>query len=175
MFLPRLLLLACAVSAPASASLLFGETVRVTHELPNVGAIVGGPTDVVVGAGVEIPLFIGIYSVDLDDTTITFTFPNSCCGGFGSNTFNGAHFFDLNGTIPDIYRVSIVSQNIGFNASRITFDFNNVYVNFAGLNPDPSTGSLVLELATPEPGTWVLAGLGVLAIFARRRCVGRLA
>ncbi|MGH9723051.1 MAG: PEP-CTERM sorting domain-containing protein [Bryobacteraceae bacterium] len=168
------LILAASSSSVVKATLL-GETVRLTHELPNVGAIFGGPIDVVVGPGVEAPLFIGIYSVDLDDTDVLVTFPNSCCGGFGNTAFNGLHMFDVNGTIGDILSVTINPATLlaGFNASRITFDANNIYVNFAGLNPNPSTDLVALDItAAPEPSTWLfMAGLAVFV--AMRRTAAR--
>src|SRR5438874_1147489 len=97
----KLTVLALAIGSGSlvHGGVLEGSTLRVTHELPTVGAVFGGPLDVVVGPGVEIAGFIGIYSVDLSDTNVFLAFPGSCCGGFGSTPFNGLHLFDITATL----------------------------------------------------------------------------
>jgi hypothetical protein len=164
------LILAAASSSAVQASILLGETLRVTHERP-LGTLLAGPTDVVVGPGVEITGYPGGYNADFDDAAIVIKFPGSCCGGFTSASFNGLHVFDVNGTIPQILSVTINAATSfpGFTASRISFDANNIFVNFSGLNPNPSTAVLALDItAAPEPSTWFFMA-GLVAFVAMHR------
>lgn len=82
----------------------------------------------------------------------------------------------MNGTIPDFTSVAInaATNMAGFDASRITFDANNIWVNWQGLPYDTNTiVSLDVNGGSdvPEPSTMLLVGLGAVAILAsRRRC-----
>lgn len=163
----------CAMSNEALAGSLLGQTVRITGEY-GIGSVQVGPTDVVVGAGLEVPPFFwNIYAIDLSDTNILFTFPGTCCGGFTPGTFNGIHFYDLLGTIDDFTSVSIASSNVsGFNNSRISFDANNIYVNFQSLVPNQTTSAVSLNITTsaaPEPSAWLLMTGGAVTLIAMRR------
>jgi hypothetical protein len=167
------LILAAVGSSVVQASILSGETIRVTHERP-IGTLLAGPTDVVVGPGVEITGYPGGYNADFDDASIVMTFPGSCCGGFTNGSFNGMHVFDLNGTIPQILSVTINPATVfpGFTVSRISFDANNIFINLAGLNPNPATAVLALDItAAPEPSTWLF--MTGLAAFAAMRRAGK--
>ncbi len=163
-----------AAAAQAKAASLLGSTVRITGERYEIGTVEVGPLDVVAGGGLEVPgNFWGIYSIDLTDTSILFNFPGTCCGGFSGGTFNGIHFFDLNGTIGDFTSVTIATSNVaGFNSSRISFDANNIYVNYQSLNPNP-TDFVLLNVATasavPEPASWLLIPTGILGVITARR------
>lgn len=169
------LLLLSAVSDEAVAAAMLGQTVRITGEQFTIGTVAAGPTDVVVGAGLEVPgNFWGIFTMDLSDTGILLTLPGTCCGGFTPGTFNGLHFFDLNNTIDGFLGVNIVSNSVaGFNGSRISFDANNIYLNFESLNPSQSA-VLSLEVVTaaevPEPASWLfMSGGAALLTWIRRR------
>jgi len=164
----------CAISSVASAGLI-GQSVLITGELPLGNALVS--TEVVVGAGIEVPgNFENIYEIDLSDTNILISLPGTChvCGGFTASSFNGLHFFDVNGTIGNITSVTIASNTVeGFGSERLAFDENNIYLNFASL--DPST-SAVLSLdittdasAAPEPSAWMLMAGGAVSLIAMRR------
>jgi len=163
----------CAISSVASAGLI-GQSVLITGELPLGNALVS--TEVVVGAGIEVPgNFENIYEIDLSDTNILISLPGTChiCGGFTASSFNGLHFFDVNGTIGNITSVTIASNTVeGFGSERLTFDENNIYLNFASL--DPSTSAIlsldiVTDDAVPEPKAWMLMAGGAAGLIAMRR------
>jgi len=174
------LALAVAAAIPAHATLLDGQTVRVTYEYPVIGTVFSGASyDVLVGPGVEIAAFPtpgdNVTSVDLSDTNILVGYNSNAT--FLPASFNGFHVFDAFGTIPAFTSVSInpASTLVGFDVSRITFDADNIWVNWQNL-PFNTETVLSLDLtaeagAVPEPSTLMLIGLGIpgLVRAARRR------
>lgn len=177
MLFRRLAVLAAVagLGSPADAATLLGETVRVTHEYPSQGFIFsgGGPFDVVVGAGVEVPNVISFYSVDLSDGNAFLNFTQIGAGGtFTAAAFNGVHLFDLNGTIPTFLSVTInpATNVAGFDASHISFDANNIYANFQNLFVNSSSRVSLDITAVPEPGTLESIGLALACLALLRRC-----
>jgi hypothetical protein len=86
--------------------------------------------------------------------------------------FQSASFFGFVITDPVVTFTSLsVANNTLLGASpALSFDANDLYVNMQGLSITP--GSLQLQVAAvPEPETYalMLAGLGLLGLFARRR------
>jgi len=162
----------------ASATTLLGNTVEVSYRFPDINTVFNGNTvDVVVGPGQEISNFpVGDprTNIDLSDTNIYVTYNSAST--WTNTSFNGLQFFDVFGTIPNITQVSINgATNLGgFDASRITFDADHIWVNWAGLTFDQSTivsldvnGSAA---AVPEPMSLLLVGSGLLgAVRLRRR------
>jgi hypothetical protein len=169
--------LACAARVEASPILL-GQTVQITYQFPAMGSVIQTNT-VVVGAGVEWPGFLGIVDVDLADTSITlgnFTSSNA----WAAAGFSGFSFFDLMGTIPDFVNVTLAATNMaGFTQANITFDADNIWLNWQGLSYTPSTFlRITIEAATPpapepvpEPASVALVavGLAMAAAAAGRR------
>lgn len=111
-------------------------------------------------------------------------------GAFGdANIYNGFRFWDINKTIDDFEDVSIFSTNmVGFDESRIAFNADNIYLDFAGLGFTTSSyvnlqlGDLFVGFnqfdqpsgapaPVPEPGTIFLMGSGLLGLagFGRRK------
>ena len=167
-----LLVAAAAFSSAASATTLYGHTVQVSHDDPVEGTFLSGPFDVVVNDTVEVPSLVGFYSADISDTNIflDFTqFPVSS-GTFTGDTFNGFHLFDVNGTIASFLTVTInnATNVAGLDASRVSFDADNIYVNFAGLTVTPASRVSLDITVVPEPGTFLLM-IPALAIFAAIR------
>ena len=72
------------------------------------------------------------------------------------------------GTIPPISGVSVngATSLAGFNSSRVSFDADNIYVNWQGLTAVPSQiVSLDVQFTeVPEPATLALVGLSGLEL-----------
>ena len=74
------------------------------------------------------------HDIDLDPGVPQIDILFNRAGGFSQADFNGFRFWDMKNTIADFKKVSIWSSNIaGFDESRITFNGNNIYLNFEGL------------------------------------------
>jgi hypothetical protein len=109
-------------------------------------------------------------------------------GFFGdASVYNGFRFWDINETIDAFEDVSIFSTNMaGFDDSRVAFNDDNIYIDFEGLGFTSSTyvnlqlGDTIVGFSrgldpaavpTPEPGTMILMGSGLLGLagFGRRK------
>ena len=167
--------LACAVavgySAPASAALLDGQTIQLSYLFPDQSTSVDGPFDYTVGVSPDRAFFFVATNVGDTNITATTKFNTS----FNSAPFNGIRLHDFYGTVSSFTGASVnVSSNVaGFDNSRVTFDADNVYLNFQGLH---FTGDGVYSVditggAVPEPATWamMIMGFGAAGSMIRRR------
>lgn len=168
--------LATLVALPTIASAqLVGSTVGVEYRFPNVGALYTSHGPAVVGAGIEFTNVAGYFQVDVSNnlveaknffTSATWTSPVG---------FNGWRFFDVGNTAPAFTSVTIdpSTNMVGFDASRITYDADNIYVDWQGLSfTEHTVVALNINSTTaPEPATIALTGLGLagLGVVARRR------
>lgn len=159
---------------------LFGHSVGVETQFPDLGVVCCGSGEVIAGPGVEFP--VGSFPayndnafVDLGDTTIEYG--QIAATGYTPANFNGFRFFDALGEIDAIVDVSIdPATNLpGFDASRLFFDEDNVFINLQGLSA-AGAHHVVLDLTfapsqgVPAPGSLALLGVGLgLLGWARRR------
>ena len=166
-----LIALACAVALPAHANLLTGDTIRTWELYPNLSTIYAGPIDVVdPGSILAFPGFAPIADISFSDANITITMTRDATAY--TSAFNGFRFFDV--TEPPIGSITLDgATNVpGIDASRVTFDAQDIYVNFSGITY--STGEEVsLDLrAVPEPKSFlallVMAALLTLTVRCRR-------
>jgi hypothetical protein len=162
------------VTLSAKADMV-GTTATVNYNWPTVGTVLyAGGSQTITSGGTTFNPGVG-WSVDVTGSTISFTFT-----GWGFSTapksFDG---FVISDPSVNFGGASLSSTNIpGFVGSDVTFDANDVYINFpfppfSGLNPgatatiDVSFGTAV----TPEPPSIVLLGSAVsmMALLYRRR------
>jgi hypothetical protein len=141
-YIVLLMALALMVAPPAHASLMSGQTVRLTYEFPSIGTIYNGNThDLLVGAGVEIsgfPTGDPRTNIDFSDTNIFVTYNST--GTWTGTSFNGFHVFDLNGTIPAFTSVVLnAATTPNMMPLALTFDADNIWVNWQGISFDPRT------------------------------------
>jgi hypothetical protein len=163
-----------AIAIPAQAGLV-GDSVTVNYDYPAVGTVLfPGGTSTIAAGGTTFNLAGGLLPVVVSNSTIAITFINGIT--FANNpakTFDG---LVINDATPDIGNVTLASTNIpGFISSDVTFNSNNVFVNFPNSFTSLSPGATITidvapVTATPEPTSLALLLLGVPAtLFVKRR------
>jgi hypothetical protein len=180
-----LLLLVALVAAPAFGQNLDGANVTVNYLYPEINDIYE-----VLGTGTVTSSGFTVNSFGQNNFTV-FPTDLTLVNVAGENiTFTGADFNGygvvVNSGGAPITGITLIVNNIpGFNASDVTFDGTNVYVNLQGLvDPyiDGTNGPPDLEIGlefgstgtVPEPSSLLLLGSGALGLlsFARRRMRG---
>jgi hypothetical protein len=135
----------------------------------------GNVHDLLAGPGFEIHGFpVGDPRTDIDfsgaNFYVTYNSSATCTG----TSFNGFHVYDLNGTIPAFTSVSLnPATTANLLGLQLTFDANNISVNWAGISFNTST-IVSIDIngpGVPEPGTLGLmaVGLGLLTVAGRLR------
>jgi hypothetical protein len=165
-----LIALACAVALPAHANLLTGDTIRTWELYPNLSTIYAGPIDVVdPGSILAFPGFAPIADISFSDANITITMTRDATAY--TSAFNGFRFFDVTEAPIGSITLGGATNVPGIDASRVTFDAQDIYVNFSGITY--STGQEVsLDLrAVPEPKSFLvlLVMAALLTHTVRRR------
>lgn len=169
------LLATSALSAtPASAALLLGKTVQLSHDFPVLGSPDAGVTSYTVGTSAPVD-YAGLATYFATDTTFNM---NVFCGqgcNWTTTSFNGFVLSDVSSTVDAFTGVTInaATNYLGFDASRVSFDADNIYVNLQGLT---ANGTITLDIngaagGIPEPAAWamMLAGFGLVGAAMRRR------
>jgi len=163
------MLVALAATSSVRAS-FSGNDLQYTYFFPDNSSIYEQQT-VLVGTGIERTVVGGFpINMDISDNNILIDFsPENASTSWTASPFNGFQLFDINNTISAITSVTVngATTMAGFTSSDISFDANNIYVNWAGLAIAPTTiVSLDVGFAdaapVPEPST-IFAG-GLLAL-----------
>lgn len=163
-----------AFASVANAGLFDGQQVGFKYYFPDLSSPYGGSANgtYLVGAGIEVANLVdGTGTLDLGGNTITADFPGGV--GFSSGSFNGFRITDINNTIAAFTSFSIVdSSTLAGGGITLSFDSNNLYVNWQSANFNPGKVVFAVNAApVPEPETYasLLAGLGLLGAISRRR------
>lgn len=134
-----------------------------------------------VGAGVEFPAGgFSIHDIDLSTSTLSFTYAGLFNDTFLAAAFNGFVLTDVNDTLGDFTSVTFNSGvgYVGGNTPGVTWDANNIYVNFSGLFASGDPPSMVIfdvstaavkpaDIPAPTPMALLLLGLAGLGAASR--------
>jgi hypothetical protein len=163
------------VACPASAATLVGNRVGIQYIFPDLGTVYESlPANLVGTSGPTTGVAGGIFSLSFTDSSVTasaFQFPSS----WTSSSFNGFRLYDIDGTIAAFTGVTLGATNMaGLTNANISFDANNIYVNWAALSFDTATTAtfnISAGSGVPEPAAWamMLAGFGFVGASMRRR------
>jgi hypothetical protein len=144
------------------ADVLTGDTIRTWELYPDLSTIYAGPVDVVdPGAILAFPSFAPVVNIFFNDANITIQMARDATAY--TSAFNGFRFLDLSEAPFTSVTLDPATNVPGIDASRVTFDAQDIYVNFSGITY--STGQRVsLDLnATPEPSYLVILMILMIA------------
>jgi hypothetical protein len=148
-----------------------GNTVTYDLRHPGIGgSVYGTDTGLIANGTVLGPLYSGQANAVFTDTSILFN-NETCCQWIDDV------FYVISGTGLGITGVTInwggTNQPGGLDASDITFDADNIYIDVGGLILDPANYFAInVSFDVPEPAALVLFGIALAGLgFARRKTV----
>jgi hypothetical protein len=151
------------VPSQAQAQTIIGETITTTYYYPNIGIVYAGPQATLVpSGGTTIFNFAAFTDITFSSNSILITTDRDA--GINNVSFDGFFFNDAN-AIFNTVTLDPSSTYAGFDASRITFDSHNLYVNVENL-PGLLGQTILLDINTPEPPTLLLMGTGLFIALA---------
>ena len=173
-----LAVLALVLGNAAQATLLNEKVVGFQAYFPNMAAPYGTPGDGLgeasngnhlVGDGIEVAnIGDGLGWLDISDTNLLIRFSYDTY--YYTADFLGFRVFDVFNTIAAISDIVInpATNMLNFDMSRVTFDADNIWINFQGLE---FTSDTIVSLdiiggqqEIPEPGTLALLGFALLGM-----------
>jgi hypothetical protein len=165
----------------AHAALLQGKTVEFTYFFPDTSSVYGPDLangNYVVGSGLEIPngICCGYEgTLDISDKNLLAKFHFS--SSYTPASFNGFRISDVFNSIGSFTSATVNPATTlpGFTGANVSFDANNIWVNWEGLFfNDGDTVSIDIDGGStsdkvPEPATLALFGVGLAAAGVMRR------
>jgi hypothetical protein len=139
-----------------------GATIGFQYLYPNDSAVVDDDGSLLVGPGAEGDFF-GYFTYDISANQIVL---NAFAeGNWDNSSFNGPRFYDYGLDDVDLTGVSVnpASNMAGLSNANLTWDGDNIYVNWQGLLFNPET-QVILDLqfngeqSVPEASTWAAGG-----------------
>jgi hypothetical protein len=165
-----------AIPSPAEAGLI-GKQLDAVYYVPDTSTPYAQasftPSSFTVGSGQETDgLVEGVTHllVDFSDSTLTITLTTTLT----TPTWGGAPFNGIIFTSPGPLGIAGATVNptttmSGFDNSRVSFDTDQIFINWNGLSYVNGTVVTVDFASVPEPATMAVLGAGLLGLAAVRR------